>query len=279
MQHLTLHFANNLKEMYAMNYIFNQYDTNMLKIRIKYVRKLRGETQQSLADKLGVRRQTIINWEKKKDNDIPSIENLVDLCETLDCSMDYLLGSVDTPEIEPISKASHYSGISAEIIRYGLENPEFLDCLNFFMHPDNSSKLFNSITLNAWKKHYIDSSIENINGELRELLIKYYDEYISITPFAQINKKTYRAFLESKLPEKKLSTSTSKTETGIKIKMCFSLITYQNFYNGKEFNYSAFITYLIENTFEPLSHRIMIELQKMKLSTAFAELFIRYINE
>ena len=107
--------------MFVMNNIGNHYDINLISKRIKEMRKLRGYTQVELADSIGVQRQAIINWEKEKNNTLPAIENLVDLCEILDCSMDYLLGSVDSPEIEPISKASHYSGISAEIIRYGVE--------------------------------------------------------------------------------------------------------------------------------------------------------------
>lgn len=260
-----------------MGNIGNQYDINMLSNRIKEMRQLREETQQSLSDKIGVKRQAIINWEK--DNSTPSLENLVDLCETLDCSMDYLLGSVDIPEIEPVSKASHYSGISAEIIRYGIDNPDFLDCLNFFMRPNNSANIFNSLTLSTWKKYWIDSSIEEINGELKEKLISFYEEYISITPFDSVNKKTYKQFLETKLPRETISLSVNKTNTCFNIKRCVSLATYQNFIKDKEFNYSTFISYLVDHTFEPLSHKTMIELQKHKLSNMFVELFTKYLNK
>lgn len=264
--------------MLAMNNIGNHYDINQVSKRIKEMRKLRGYTQQELADSIGVKRQAIINWEKEKNNTLPAIENLVDLCEILDCSMDYLLGSVDSPEIEPISKASHYSGISAEIIRYGVEHPDYLDFLNFFMHPDNSSELFNSVTLSTWRKFWTDMSIDEINGELKETLKKYYDEYISITPFESINKKTYRAFLESKLPREKITLKADTDNDKIHIKKCVSLITYQNFFTDKEFNYATFITYLAERTFASLSHNMMIEIQKNKLANKFSELFIKYLE-
>lgn len=261
-----------------MAYIYNKYDTNMLKKRIKAVRKLRGETQQSLADKLSVQRQAIINWENEKNGTIPTLENLVNLCETLDCSMDYLLGSVDTPEIESISKASHYSGISAEIIRYGIENPNFLDCLNFFMHPNNCGELFNNLTLDVWKTFWIESSMKDINEDLKELLIKYYDEYISITRFEEVNKQTYESFLKAKFPKSKLSFSVCKTTANVKIKGYSESIIYPNFNNEKKFSYRTFITYLVEHTFEPLSRRTMIELQKMKLAKSFVKLFTDYLE-
>ncbi|MFR5666009.1 MAG: helix-turn-helix domain-containing protein [Enterocloster bolteae] len=262
-----------------MSNIGNQYDINMLNTRLKEMRSLRKLTQQELADAIGVKRQAIINWEKKGKNTIPSIENLVELCETLDCSMDYLLGSVDTPEIEPISKASHYSGISAKIIRYGIEHPDFLDCLNFFMSPDNIADLFSSVTLETWKKFWINSTIKEINGELKEKILSFYDEYISITPFEAINADSYKKFLQRKLPREKITLKADKSDSKIYIKKCFSLITYQNFFSNKEFNYSTFINYLVEHTFEPCSHNVIIEIQKNKLANKFAELFTKYLVE
>lgn len=264
--------------MYAIKDIGNHYDINMISSRIRERRNQVGYTQQELADKIGVQRQAIINWENTKKNILPSVENLADICEQLDCSMDYLLGSVDTPEIVPISKASHYSGIKPEIIRAGINNPDFLDCINFFMHPDNSSDIFNSVTLSTWRKFWIDSTIDEINGELKDTLIKCYDEYIAITPFDSVNKITYRAFLESKLPRERITLKSDKDNSKIYIKKCVTLITYQNFFTDKDFHYTAFITYLVEHTFDSLSHNMMIEIQKNKLANKFAELFIKYLG-
>lgn len=262
-----------------MGYIGNQYDINMLKIRIKEMRILKGETQQSLADKIGVKRQAVISWEKKKESAIPSLQNLVDLCETLDCSVDYLLGSVDTPEIAPISKASHYSGISTEIIRYGIENPDYLDCLNFFMHPDNCAKLFNNITLSAWKKYWIDSSLAEIKQPLKDEIINVFDKYISITPIYEVNKDSYKSFLAQEFPKEHLIIFSEKKENGIKIKSCIKPLVYQNFYNNDDFNYNTFIKYLVEYTFESLTHNALIEMKKVKLSNEFIKLFTKYLEE
>lgn len=262
-----------------MDNIRNQYNINMVKTRLKEIRKLRGFTQQELADAIEVKRQAIYNWEKKEKKTIPSVEKLVDLCNALNCSIDYLLGSADTPEIEPISKASHYSGISAKIIRYGIDNPDYRDCLNFFMHPKNSEHIFNSVTLGAWKKSLANSTIKEINGKLKEKILSFYDEYISITPFESVNKNTYKEFLKEKLPREKISLEADNTGNKIQIKKCVSLITYQNFFSDKEFNYPTFINYLVEHTFEPLSLSTMLEIQKNKLAKEFVKLFTEYFNE
>jgi phospholipid N-methyltransferase len=147
------------------------------------------------------------------------------------------------------------------------------------MHPQNSSDFFNEITLNTWKKYIVNSSISEINGELKEYIIKCYDEYISTTPFNEIDKKTYRAFLESKLPSTKLSFSTKTVDGKIRLKSCVNLLSYQNFFDNKQFNYTTFINYLVEHTFESLSHNSIIELQKSKLAKCFVELFTKYIEE
>lgn len=265
--------------MYAMNNNSFRYDTDIISSRIKELRKLRKYTQQELADAIGVKRQAIGNWEKETQKTLPSVENLIDLCKVLDCSLDYLLGSVDTPEIEPISKASHYSGISPEIIRYGIEHPDFLDCLNFFMHPQNSADIFNSVTLSVWKKFWLDSAIDKINGELKEKIIAFYDEYISITPFESINKNTYRTFLKEKLPREAITLSLTETGSKLQIKRCVSLRIYQNFFSGEDFNYTTFINFLVDHTFDPLSHHTMLEIQKNKLANKFVDLFIKYLSE
>lgn len=258
--------------------ISSKYDINILPNRIKEVRKLRKYTQDQLATALNVSRQLIINWEKPTGTSTPSVNQLVGLCNVLDCSIDYLLGSVDTPEIGSISKAHHYSGIESEIIRYGLEHPDFLDCLNFFMHPKNSSEIFNSVTLAAWKKLRIESTINGINDELKEKLFSIFDEYISITPLETVNKKTYMKYLKQKLPMEKITLHADKTDSKIYIKKSVSLVTYQNFFTNNEFNYSSFINYLVNHTFDPLLHRMMLEIQKDKLAKKFADLFIRYLD-
>lgn len=264
--------------MYVLKDIGNHYDINMISIRIRKQRTQKGYTQQELADKIGVQRQAIINWENTKKTILPSVENLTDICEQLNCSMDYLLGSVDSPEIEPISKASHYSGIKPEIIRAGIDNPDYLDCINFFMNPENSSDIFNSITLNAWRKYWIESTIDEINGELKDTLIKFYDEYIATTPYDLVNKQTYRVFLERKLPREKITLKADADSSKIHIKKYVTLNTYQNFFTNKEFNYTSFITYLVERTFDSLSHNMMIEIQKHKLANKFVDLFIKYLE-
>lgn len=256
---------------------WNLYKQHIDNKENKYSKYIYCRSQEELAKQINVDRRTIIKWEK--GSSFPPIDVIISLCDALDCSVDYLLGSGDSPEIDPISKASYYSRISPKIIRYGLEHPEYLECLNYFMLPENCSNLFNEITLSTWKKYWINSALENIKPPLKEDIFGFFDEYNAITPFNELNKNTYKSFLESKLPKEKLIWTSERNKDGIKIKACFSPAIYQNFFSDKEFDYTSFINYLVDYTYEPLSYNAMIELQKAKLSHAFINLFTKFLEE
>lgn len=62
----------------------------MLNERIRELRGSRGISQIQLANKLGVTKQSVSNWEN--DNILPSIEMLVKIANFFEVSTDYLLG-------------------------------------------------------------------------------------------------------------------------------------------------------------------------------------------
>ena len=62
----------------------------MLNKRITELRMSFGWTQVQLAQKLGITKQTVSNWEN--DNIQPSIDMLVKLSKIFNVSTDYLLG-------------------------------------------------------------------------------------------------------------------------------------------------------------------------------------------
>ena len=66
----------------------------MLNKRIYELRVSFGWTQVQLAQKLGITKQTVSNWEN--DNIQPSIDMLIKLSKTFNVSTDYLLGLTPT---------------------------------------------------------------------------------------------------------------------------------------------------------------------------------------
>ncbi|WP_050696682.1 helix-turn-helix domain-containing protein [Anaeromassilibacillus senegalensis] len=76
----------------------------MFAVRIRYLRKSQGLNQVELAKKIGVKKQSISNWEN--DNILPSIEMLVKIADYFQVSTDYLLGREALP---------HQDGIYLEV--------------------------------------------------------------------------------------------------------------------------------------------------------------------
>lgn len=58
--------------------------------RLREVRKSKKITQQELADRLGIKRNTYSDWENGKTD--PSFEILVKLADLFDVSLDWLFG-------------------------------------------------------------------------------------------------------------------------------------------------------------------------------------------
>lgn len=69
----------------------------MLSKRIYELRMSFGWTQVQLAQKLGITKQTVSNWEN--DNIQPSIDMLIKLSKIFNVSTDYLLGLTPTNSI------------------------------------------------------------------------------------------------------------------------------------------------------------------------------------
>lgn len=139
--------------------------------------------------------------------------------------------------------------------------------------PENCASLFNEVTLSAWRKFWIDSSLSNIKNPFKDEVLKAYAEYTAVTPITDISKKTYADFLRKRFPEKKLILKSKNKENGngYIIKGCFEFVDYNSFFDDK-----VFIQYLVDATFEQLSHNA---LQKIKLANAFVNLFTRYLEE
>ncbi len=58
--------------------------------RLRFLRQTKGLNQVQLAQKLGVTKQSVSNWEN--DNIMPSIEMLIKIADFFTVSTDYLLG-------------------------------------------------------------------------------------------------------------------------------------------------------------------------------------------
>ena len=85
----------------------------MLGENIAALRKKAGMTQQSLAESLFVTRQTVSKWEKNLS--VPDTEALVRLADTLDTTVQTLLGHADEAPAEPSDIAAALNRINDQL--------------------------------------------------------------------------------------------------------------------------------------------------------------------
>lgn len=74
----------------------------MLELRLRAARKAKKLTQEQLASSLNTTKATISNWEN--GHSTPSNDMLILISKNLECSVDYLLGIIDTPFLKENEK-------------------------------------------------------------------------------------------------------------------------------------------------------------------------------
>lgn len=137
-------------------------NTNLLfRKRLKGFRKKNKMTQEELAKEIKSNRSNIANYENGKNN--PSIDALVKLADTFNCSTDYLLGRNNC--IDVIEEKHNIDIISENVMKarfiqtmdFMFEDVEILNCKNEW-------QLMDKIKNNNVIKIKNDGEIEYINS-------------------------------------------------------------------------------------------------------------------
>lgn len=91
---------------------------------LKNARKQKGYTQEKLSKVLGVSRSAISMWETGESQ--PDNNMLIELSDTLEVSVDYLLGRTDNPAPPHEIAAAHIDGEYAGLPPEGIAELEML---------------------------------------------------------------------------------------------------------------------------------------------------------
>lgn len=86
----------------------------MFQGNLKTLRKNKGITQEELAERLNVVRQTISKWEKGQS--VPDSEMLVRLAEIFEVPVSQLLGSPIKPDAQPDALAEQLARINEQLV-------------------------------------------------------------------------------------------------------------------------------------------------------------------
>ncbi len=82
--------------------------------RIQQLRKVKGISQEELADQIGVSRQAISKWESEQTS--PDIEKVMRLSEYFDVTTDYLLKGIEPIENESVPKKENTDAVIFAIV-------------------------------------------------------------------------------------------------------------------------------------------------------------------
>lgn len=236
------------------------------------------KSQDSFAEKFGLERRTIGKWEL--GTAVPSFEDVIRLCELLECNIDYLLGKEDLTGFSSIALASHYSRIDKDIIEYAQKDDEYMDFINHFMKPSNCYDLIKLISLSEWKSFLSKSSLDELNGILKTTIENIFQQYLAFTPITQYNKNSFKKYITTRLSEDDISFKPQKLNDKIYIPACISKSRYEElgFSDSKTGNYNILINYLSDYSFEILLNKTMLEIQKDKIGKTFVQMINDYYS-
>ena len=125
--------------------------------RLQKLRKTKYKTQDSFAEALYVSdRKTISKWETG-ETEIP-ISRLPDICNKLDCDLDYLFGRIDVPK-NITSDIMQDTGLSETAVNTIL-TPEYTTILNVILSDENFKSLLDILL--EWSAADCDNTHGNI---------------------------------------------------------------------------------------------------------------------
>lgn len=70
--------------------------------RIQHLRKVKGISQEELADKIGVSRQAVSKWESEQS--VPDLDKVITMSEYFDVTCDYLLKGIESPRADEVKR-------------------------------------------------------------------------------------------------------------------------------------------------------------------------------
>jgi transcriptional regulator with XRE-family HTH domain len=100
------------------------FDKNVLRMRITETRESKGINQAQLAEKAGVTPAAISQIEK--GNRVPSIPVLHSIASVLEVSLDYLMGKTDKSEIEDLLQSSDIKTFFRGFASLNSQDKEFI---------------------------------------------------------------------------------------------------------------------------------------------------------
>lgn len=271
----------------------NKYDISSFGKRLKKLRtdKYKKDnikynfckSQEGLAEKLDYERRTICKWENGKTH--PNIEQVLDICNFLNCDIDYLLGTSDHP-IKSAYEAADYTGIEYNNIISIINNKPLLNFLNYMLYSDDFNSIISGIN-NEFINKYISSDILSAYKAplMNRIESAYAKFHANVSPF-ELSPKKVCDYLINEIPLSSFSKSGEGTFSNfLKENLSFDRINQISINNkftsdtNEQIIYDAFISDTISCTFEIMEYMHTRDLKMYQLAHSFLNVVNMYITK
>lgn len=271
----------------------NKYDINSFGENLKKLRIDRYKTNpekyfycksnESLAEMLVHDRRTIGNWKKNVSH--PNIEDVIKLCNYLDCDMDYLLNASDQP-VKSTHEVAEYTGIEYDNVVSIINNKPLRNFLNYMLSSEEFNTLVSGIN-NEFINQYISSDILSVYKAplMNRIKSAYAKFHAQVSPF-EISPEKVRDFLMKEIPFTNFRKSSKDT---------FNTFLYENLSSDRinqimitnkftsttdEYTiYNAFISDTVSCTYEIMEYMHTHELRLFHLAQSFLSIVNGYVKK
>ena len=179
------------------------FDVKLIKTRLKELRKSKKITQSKLAEEIyratDTGRTAVTNWENTNCQTLPDIQTLMNICNVLNCDLDYLVGGseIESQDFQTMSDALHISKESINTLTDNSDYGSFLDNIINNKVFEEVLKRAHQLALNKILNDVITTSFSpDFQKRIKDWFNKY---YFSVFPF-DMSQENFCKYIKNSIP-------------------------------------------------------------------------------
>lgn len=260
------------------------FDVKLIKTRLKELRKSKKITQSKLAEEIyratDTGRTAVTNWENTNCQTLPDIQTLMDICNVLNCDLDYLVGGseIESQDFQTMSDALHISKESINTLTDNSDYGSFLDNIINNKVFEEVLKRAHQLALNKILNDVITTSFSpDFQKRIKDLFNKY---YFSVFPF-DMSQENFCKYIKNSIPYSEEFNSLKFIEDNfLEDGKMFIYNSNDEFLSlCKSQQYEIIISSIADISYDYFISQNVVELSKQKLDIMLSDLLQDAINK
>lgn len=258
------------------------------RIKVKYLEDSEKysycKNQEIFAEKMNIDRRTLSSWQNSST--YPTIEQLLTICELLECDADYLLGMNDEP-LKTEREISEKTGISQKVLANVGYDEKLLKALNYFFDTEEMFSVIQKIHKNCLSEYKTEDFLNGFSDKLLGKIEAIHHKFDwEILPTEKTEDK-YAEYLKKGIPYDKVKSTLDepkKFELYLKKHLCEDKLNYieiemenKNCSDEKS-KYDTFIEMMVVFTYRELEYKLSKELEMKRISQTLERMVSNYIE-